>query len=441
MASRYHHQVRGKSSCVSSVLAACVVVAAAPSGAHTGVLGASAPFLEDGALVGGSTTWGIVLADDATFFRVCDEAPAMMASFHLRVGERVLVGGALGLVSTDDKGCSYQPRTLAGATDATAAVTAGGRVYVATGRPGYPNAVFASDDEGLNFLPTGLSGTASPLWELVAAPNGSVLVVSGDDLDLELPLLRSSIDQGDSWSTGPLDLSPYASVRALWVNDAGDEVLVAAVEHDETAWLLSLDAALALREAIPAPRALTHAVRKGDALFAVADTAALLARPSGGGDFAASATMLSCLFLVDDTLWGCGATLGPLRGVHFATSSDGVGWTPVVRDLDIRERTCAEGSPGHELCVRYQDAGPVSDAGDDAGAPDAGATATDAMPDASGSDAPPPAPSCGGCASGTALSLPGVLGWMLSARWVCRRRRWRSASSSTGLGRTARARC
>ena len=430
-------------------LAAAVVVAAAPAGAHTGVLGARAPVLESGGLMGGSTTWGVVLADDGTFLRVCDEAPAMLASFHVRVGARVLVGGGPGLLATDDQGCSYQPRALGGATDASAAVVAGGHVYVATGRPGFPNAVFVSLDDGLTFAPTALAGTASPLWELVAAPSGSVLVVSGDDLDLEAPLLRSSLDQGAHWSAGPVDLSPYASVRALWVDDAGSEVLVAAVEHDETPWLLSLDATLALREAIPAPRALTHAVRKGGALFAVADTEALVVRASGGGDFVASDVLVACLLLIDDVLWACGATLGPLRGVHFATSSDGAAWTPVLYDLDVRERSCPEGTPGHDLCVRYQDAGPAPDAGGDAGADDDDSGSRDAggeVPDAGdlAADAGStdvPAPSCGGCAGApVTLAWAPVLavGLVLSARWACRRRRPRWASSSTGLGRTAR---
>ncbi len=430
-----------------ATLALAVGLSASSVGAHTGVLGARAPFVEGGALIGGSTTWGIVLADGSTFARVCDEAPAMLASFHLLVGARVLVGGGPGLLTTDDQGCTYQPRALAGATDATAAVVAGERLYVATGRPGFPNAVFVSDDDGLTFLPTALSGTASPLWELVASPSGGVLVVSGDDLDLEQPLLRASLDQGAHWSSGPLDLSPYASVRALWASDVGDEVLVAAVEHDETPWLLSLDAGLALVEAIAAPRALSHAVRKDGALFAVADTEALLTRPATGGDLAASEVMVRCLFLVDDVLWACGSTLGPLAGVHFATSQDGASWTPVLRDVDVRERACPEGTAGHDLCMRYQDAGPVDDAGTDggaavvdAGALDGGAPRADAGATLDGGDeVPPPGASCGGCAS-TGAPAPVALAWALSARWACRRRRSRWPWSSTGPGRTARAR-
>lgn len=381
-------------------------------------------------MVGGSTTWGLVLADDGTFFRVCDEAPAMAANFHLRVGARVLVGGSPGLLATDDRGCSYQPRGLAGATDATAAVAAGGRVYVATGRAGYPNAVFASDDGGLTFQATALSGTASPLWELVAAPDGSVLVVSGDDLDLEQPLLLGSVDQGAHWSTGTLELSSYVRVRALSVSAAGDEVLVAAERGDESAWLVSLDATLSPLETVAAPRALTHAVRKGEALFAVADTEELLAWPAGGGAFAASGVQVKCLFLVDDTLWACGSTTGPLAGVHFATSSDGQTWTSVLHDVDIRERTCPDGTAGHDACVRYQDAGPAVDAGDDAGAADAGSSDAGAADagvvdagagddDAGPQERPRPAPSCAGCASSE--GGPGLC-WALvalSARWAC----------------------
>lgn len=406
---------------------------AAPSGAHTGVLGAYAPFLDGAALVGGSTSWGVVLADDGVFLRVCDEAPAMAASFHLRVGARVLVGGSPGLLATDDQGCSYQPRSLAGATDATSALLAGGRVYVATGRPGYPNAVFASDDGGLTFQATGLSGTASPLWQLAAAPDGSVLVVSGDDLDLEQPLLLASVDQGAQWSAGTLDVSQYARVRVLSVSVDGSEVLAGAEQADQTAWLLSLDRTLSLLEAIPAPRALTHAVRKDGTLFAVADTEALLVRAASGGAFVAGEVLAKCLFLIDDTLWACGSTLGPLAGVHFATSADGLAWTPQLFDADIRERTCPEGTAGHDACVRYQDAGPIVDAGADAGQVDSGTVDAGRLdagePDAGADDIdageperPRPAPSCAGCVSSD--GGPGL--WcallLVSARRACSRR-------------------
>lgn len=420
-----------------------IALAASAARAHTGVLGALAPFLEDEALVGGSTTWGIVLSEGGTFYRVCDEAPAMVANFHLRVplaagGSRVLVGGSPGLLATDDSGCTYQGRNLAGASDATAAVLAGGSVWVATGRPGYPNAVFRSQDEGLTFQATGLSGTASPLWELAAAPDGSVLVVSGDDLDLEQPLLLGSTDGGASWQSGDVDLSAYAQVRVLSVNAAGTEVLVGAVEPDESPWLLSLDGALQLRERLPTPRALSHAVRRGEDLFAVADTEALLAWPAAGSSFVASDVLARCVFLLGDVLWACGATTGPLAGVHFASSADGANWTPQLWDVEIHERSCPVGTAGHDACLRYQDAGPddggaAVDGGSsvDGGTADAGLAAADGgttSGDAGPLERPRPAPSCAGCASaggGPGLSLVWLL---LSARRACSPRRRRRSS-------------
>lgn len=431
-------------SCLALLTALLTALLAGRASAHTGVLGALAPFLESGALVGGSTTWGIVLSDEGTFHRVCDEAPAMAANFHLRVpladgGEQVLVGGGPGLLASADRGCSYQGRSLMGASDATAAVLAGGRIYVATGRPGYPNAVFVSDDLGQTFAPTGLSGTASPLWELAASPDGSVLVVSGDDLDLERPLLLGSVDQGAHWSAGSVDLAAFARVRVLSVDTAGEEVLVGAEMTDESAWLLSLDASLTERERVASPRALSHALRMDGALFAVADTEALLRRDASGGAFVASEVLVKCLFLVGDTLWACGSTTGPLGGVHFASSSDGVDWLPELFDLEIRERVCPEGSAGHDACLRYQDAGPAGDGGssdggeDDGGAADEGEAGTDAGAfDAGASDEdagpaqrPRPAPSCAGCASSVGGPGPWLLLWLFSARRACRAWRWR----------------
>ncbi len=430
-------------------------MAAPNAAAHTGVLGAMAPFLDEGALVGGSTTWGIVLDDgDGVYSRVCDEAPGMRAWFHLKVGARVLVGGGPGLLATDDRGCSYSARNLAGASDATAAVLAGGSVFVATGRPGYPNGVFRSDDGGLTFVPTGLSGTASPLWNMAASPDGALVVVSGDDLDLDQPLLLASGNGGSSWSSGTVDLSSYARVRVLSVSGAADEVLLGAVEPDEAAWLLVLDAALSEQAKISSPRALTHAVRKDGALFAVADTEALLLRPASGGAFAATAAMVKCLFLIDGVLWACGSTAGPLAGVHFATSSDGLTWTSQLFDADIHERVCAEGTAGAAACVRYQDAGPEPDAGDiDAGMPDggdagsvdedAGAGAGDARDGGTSKVTPPSSPSCGTCAnagSSPALALVSLMLVTLSGPAGYKRRSARSPSSPTDPGKRSRGR-
>ena len=434
----YHPRVRRGISCLALLAALLAALFAGRASAHTGVLGAVAPFLESGALVGGSTTWGLVLADEGTFYRVCDEAPAMAANFHLRVpqvggGEQVLVGGGPGLLATSDRGCTYQGRSLQGATDATAAVLAGGRVYVATGRPGYPNAVLASDDLGQSFMPTGLSGTASPLWELAAAPDGSVLVVSGDDLDLEQPLLLASVDQGAHWSGGSVDLSAFARVRVLSVDAAGEEILVGAELPDESAWLLSLHPSLTERERVASPRPLSHALRRDGALYAVADTEALLRRDAAGGAFVASEVLVKCLFLLEDTLWACGSSTGPLAGVHCASSSDGVAWLPELFDSEIRERVCPEGSAGHDACLRYQDAGPLGDGGAadagerDSGPADAGAGSTDAgaldagTPDDDGGtlERPRPAPSCAGCASSAGGPGPLLALWLFSARRAC----------------------
>ena len=69
------------------------------------------PFVVDGVISGGGTSWGVVLPDDifGGYARVCEESfgPAVTISVQQRDGARVMSAGINGIEITTDAGCSW----------------------------------------------------------------------------------------------------------------------------------------------------------------------------------------------------------------------------------------------------------------------------------------------------------------------------------------------
>src|SRR5690606_28697824 len=78
---------------------------ASTAAAHLGAPEGRVPFVEAGGLLGGSTTWGIVLAREGGWDRVCEEALGGPPGFVYRRGDdQIVIGRDDGLHLTTD-GC------------------------------------------------------------------------------------------------------------------------------------------------------------------------------------------------------------------------------------------------------------------------------------------------------------------------------------------------
>ncbi|MDP2344441.1 MAG: hypothetical protein Q8O67_26020 [Deltaproteobacteria bacterium] len=337
---------------------------------HLQPLGGIRPFVVDGVLVGGSTSWGIVVVDDGGALRVCEEAARQNAAFHVRLDDgRVLLGGPGGLYASDDDGCSLRPVLGDVLSHEIAAVAVGaGGTFVSSGRPGFPNGVFVGVDGDTRFVRTGLDGTASPLWDLVADPARPAVFVSGDDLDLEQPLLLASSDAGATWEAPAFDVGVYAALTVLGVDDDG-AVFVGATHADRSGSLLRASADLSSVETVASfDLPVTHAAVLAGALAVVVEPGQLYVRAAFEPELVVVADVQAgCVWSIDQALWACGSTTGRLAGVHFARSLDGHTWIPALLDDDIRERSCPADTDGAEACAAYVD---VPTVGPDAGPDD-----------------------------------------------------------------------
>lgn len=339
---------------------------AGPAVAHLDPLAGRDPFVVDGALVGGATSWGLVLqdpasassADPAIFRRVCEEAVgAAMLLAHRTPDGRVLVATLDGLIESADGGCSWDPvEGLLANLEVSAirsAPAAPEVVYASTSRAGAPNGVWKSVDGGAHFVETALAGAIDPLLELAVADDGNAVFVSGLDLDLDGPLLRGSLDGGASFFAASFDLSLTSRVRVLAVDD--ERVWLSLFDVAGVPRLASADLALgALRTEASFGNDVTDLALLDVGAGAAGATPFALVRPGAlyrkNGDATWSLVedvTLSCLRRVsgDPRLWGC--TSSPKQ---FAVSADGVVFTPMLGHEDVEERVCPAGTYGALAC-------------------------------------------------------------------------------------------
>jgi hypothetical protein len=403
-----------------------------------------APFVQGGALLGGGTAAGLVFHESGAWQRACEEASGGAPIGYFRgANDRVLAATQNGLIFTDDRGCTWQPvdgvlRNLE-VTAIRAAFSAPHIVYLTTGTAGQPNSVWKSEDGGASFVETALVGVIHPLFDVVTSDDGSVVVVTGFDLDDNAPLVRASTDGGLSFvpiADPGFVVAAFDRVRALAVDD---RIWLSLLQGTD-AFVASADFALAdvvVEDQLPG-EVLALAPFQG-ARYALARPGALHRQSASGESFAiVQGVDALCLERGDDSahLWACGT---PGSGVQFLASTDGAQFEPALLTNEIVDRVCPEGTPAATVCAALApvDAGPSEpDAGpaqtDDAGSPDAGfhdAGVTDAgSPDGGGHE------DDGGldddkadddddaCASQPGSTAPVGLGALALAAWRSRRR-------------------
>ncbi len=406
-------------------LALVVALAAA---AHLDAVAGMSPYVVDGEVIGGGTTWGVVLQDDDLVLRrVCEEAIGERPRFlHRAQDGRVLVGSSQGLLVTTDGGCTYAPVAgpLGAASTAALAVAPDdpARIAVVTSAPGGGNGLFVSADEGATF--TALrSDDGDLLFGSVALGAGGLVVAGGVSPSSGAPFLWASSDDVafavadgatsaadggvppdagvDGGADGGVEVrtTPWPAgstlVRALGV--AGDgRVALGVVDAQGGGRLVlvapDLQAAEDAATFDGAPTA--WAEHAGRRFVAIAGTALYV--DDGDGFVLDEDAPAKCLVhpTGDARLWACGQ-LGD--GAHFLATDDGVAWQPYMPFGLVVDRLCPAGTIGQTACAYlFVDGGaPVrTDAGhDDA---DAGAVQ-------------PPPPSCGCGAPASTLALLALL--------------------------------
>ncbi|MFZ9887104.1 MAG: hypothetical protein ACO3JL_06345 [Myxococcota bacterium] len=391
--------------------------------AHVGAPEGRVPFVIDGELRGGGTTWGIVLRDGDVWMRVCEEALGGAPAFHYRRPStgRVLIGRADGLWSTED-GCTLEPGAaeLLDGQPSLVAVPPGqpGRLFVSTGHSDRVNTLYQSDDEGLTFTPTAFRDLPYASRTLAVSDDGSALYLGVVGFDDRMPAVFVSRDGGQSF----VERQPWSSdvvvVSVLGVDPVTDAVALALLDGTTGGSTLVLADAdlLTLTELHRFDGIASDFLALDDAWLVIEDRQRLWYRSRSAGSFAEVSDGPSrCLLRMpgEAGVWGCGQ---PVQGGHFLFSEDGLAWRAEIPFLEVEERRCPEGTEGAERCAYlFEVPGP--------------ATGADAGPTADGRPLPPRRPTesaSGGlsCSGGNSHGGAQPSGWLWLALPALALRRW-----------------
>jgi len=404
-----------------AVLGALLVATSA--NAHQGLLAGTRPYLDEaGALVGGSSTWGIVLEEDGRWLRVCEESFRTRPSFSYRVADgRILLGGDDGLYVTDDGGCTYASVSDALDGHVVSALAAPSEhpeiLFVATSTAGRDNGLFISRDAGLTFAATSLSLPERMFSRVAVSDDGARLYASALHTADGASLVFASDDGGETFVEHRL--SGYVRVKVLGVDVDGESAVLAGDTAAGPSDLLVADPAFeAVRTVGTFDESIPYYAAFGGVRYVVLNTS--LYRETDAGFAPVPGGPTNCLLTSPsgDALWGCGQLLD--LG-HFLSSSDGETFDVHIPFGLVEERQCPEGTAGWSFCPQN----PFADAGIEVPV-DAGGLGTDG-----GGELPPEGQcSCGGASEGPPPWRE-VLGFALFAwavrlgggRWALARRR------------------
>ena len=388
------------------VVVAVAALLAARADAHAGTQAGRAPFVVGGALVGGGTTWGLVLRDGDAYRRVCEEATGSPNVFEYwrRADGAVYAGVVGGLLRAVDDGCDWEARPGAfdgsNVSEIEAARDAPDVVWIATADYLGANGVHRSVDGAESFAGTGLVDVDAVLFGLVASPDGASAWVSGIAQPSGAPYLRRTDDEGANWDAPTADFSVYDAVEVLALD--GTTLLLAATRQNDGVLLESNASLASIAEVGAFPNTIVAVALDGLYRYVLLFTGALYRKTIEDAEWTlVDGVDLDCLVKVpgEAGLWGCGQACGDGQ---FLRSDDGVVWTKVL-GAEVVERACGVDSAGAQ-CAQFApapgaascgvDAGvvaPPDDAGvDDAGSPDDDDDAGAAAPDGGDvADAPP----------------------------------------------------
>jgi len=429
---------------VVGVALCATLFGATVSRAHLGGAEGVMPFVDDGALVGAGTTWGLVAGGvDGAFSQTCEESIGDVPRAFVHSPGTAGVGGtlaatALGVMATVDGGCTW---TLVPGTEGrsmTALVpspTSPGTLWATTATvDGADNGVLVSHDGGATFsvfqaVPAGVLLTSLAVGVVVGGDDDGLdrLLVAGADTVARLPLLLTGTTSS-SLAVVPSSADPFAGaqlVRALAVDD--DALWFSTLDQIGRGHLFRGAVVVNGEGAVDVDVANAVEVGSFDGIVKAAASVAgvRLVIAAGGLVFRARATdlegavvapsvwtrtvdgPLQCLQRVagDERLWGCAT---PTAGTWFKATADGETWQDMLPVDEVAEYACPSGTPGAELCA-YQVA-------------EESEPPTDDEP----SVTPPPAPSCGQTThdlNGLFAVVALLLGRLPPGRWRRRHQR------------------
>ena len=420
---------------------------AAAASAHGTLPRGVQPFLdEEGALIGGMTSYGLIQTDGQGWTPE-ETLPLLIVWAHYAGDGVVIAGTPSGVFQTSDWGCSWERQ--AGLlerwdiSDIQIDPTTPGRV-LAAGRErgsGVTNAVFESLDNGLTWRETSLREIDGLVVRVVMSLDGAETWAQTEDREDQRWLHRSR-DKGATWEApiaidpgwfGPVILGVGADNGALYLSDSvsalGIERRLRRYDIEEGAW--------EELGSFPGAEITDFADFAGRLLIVVANAeSAQLYRTTAGGDFEEVPGGPTCLdpFIEPGVLWGCGS-FGTM--VNFFSSDDAEDFTRHDRFSSVCPSFCAAGTDGEALVpelwplLNGEGVGgatcevPEPPEEEDAG--DGGEVGADAGVDA-GSDAGAAETSGGGDGGGCAVAAGGVggrawLGWLLGVAFLWARRR------------------
>jgi hypothetical protein len=354
------------------VVVVCGLVRAMPASAHLGQdQFGRFPFVDGGELVGGGTSWGVVLPDDVFggYARVCEESFGPNVSFALSqpARGRVLLGGVRGVEQTSDGGCDYAvvPNALEGLAPSSLwqDPVDPDHLIVTTATVSADNGVWRSRDGGDTWsvvLPdrpgSFFSVAASPGGERIGVGGSVVEAAAGGGLNTRV-LLMVSGDGGDTFVDISADVvDRVIATPLLW---DGDALLVGGLDQTTQGFVdrVVVESGRAVITSVGVtPRQTTHAVVFGGDLFVIARNGARgeLYRANGSalGFGVVPGGPTECLLVDGDRLLGCGKQAG-LNTALFLTSDDGITWTPSISFRDVHYRACPDGSVGQTACSAF----------------------------------------------------------------------------------------
>lgn len=325
------------------------------------------PFVDEGGLVGGASSDGIVFEEDGRWLRVCDEALEGIGFFHHRLTSgTVLIGTSRGFLSTNDGGCTYSVSSTFEGTSVPAlavALARPERIFI-IGNDEVGARVYRSDDSGAEFEVTAAFPGAR-LLSVVVSDDGDRVYASGFVTDTTAPLALFSRDGGNTFAEATFWTSESLYVQLKGVDVDGQHVVALVYGDTPSSTLIRVNEELGSPVELHTFDALvTDFAAFGERRFVLELNQFLYMQDTSIAD--SSFTLVddgptTCLVRVpgDQRLWGCG---GPADDFHFFATDDGSTWTPLLTFDEVDARQCPVGTIGQVACAALpapgDDAGP-----------------------------------------------------------------------------------
>ncbi|HSP81892.1 MAG TPA: hypothetical protein VLQ93_25450 [Myxococcaceae bacterium] len=312
----------------------------------------------------GATFGALVSRDSGKSWRwVCPQAMGYNwspQSYLWQSTGQLLAASGTSLLRSQDGGCSWETHDFFSSqglwpTHVASLPSHEARVWVSTGRPNVPNALYRSDDGGDTFTATSLRREDARFSAVVLAPSDPRRLYVSATTAAGLSLFRSD-DEGASWVELPQPLptltEPY-NFTVLQVAEGHPEHLWARASSQGYTWLLeSHDGGHTLQPVLQLDEVLINMESSADGLtvWAATPTRLYRVREDTPASFLPFPEGNACVHREGDSLLVCGSTW--VHGWALArTRDEGTTWEPLFSLEETQgPLSCPAGTPTRELC-------------------------------------------------------------------------------------------